>query len=185
MNVGLWQPGSKGDLWNSTYDLNAPDNHDPDMARNYSLTFADLVQKVSPAVVSINVKGDSKVAECLPPLIEAARKCGRRVVWCSDPMHGNTETTSDGIKTRRFDKILGEVEQSFDIHADLGSFQGGVHFELSGDNVTECVGGARGLSEVDLERAYESRVDPRLNYEQSLEMALLVGRKAEKMNGRA
>ena len=100
-------------------------------------------------------------------------------------MHGNTEKTASGHKTRRFDNILSELEQSFDIHQDLGSYQGGVHFELSGDNVTECIGGARGLSEVDLERAYESRVDPRLNYEQSLEMALLIERKIEKMNGRA
>ena len=88
-------------------------------------------------------------------------------------MHGNTETTASGRKTRRFDNILSELEQSFDIHAEMDSYQGGVHFELSGDNVTECVGGARGLSEVDLDRAYESRVDPRLNYEQSLEMAIL------------
>ncbi len=107
------------------------------------------------------------------------------VLWCCDPMHGNTETTASGHKTRRFDYILSELEQSFDIHAELGSYQGGVHFELSGDNVTECIGGARGLTEVDLERAYESRVDPRLNYEQSLEMALLIGQKVERKNGGA
>ena len=99
-------------------------------------------------------------------------------------MHGNTETTAEGIKTRRFDNILGEVEQSFEIHQDIGSYLGGIHFELSGDNVTECIGGARGLAEADLRRAYESRVDPRLNYEQSLEMALLVARKMAKMNGK-
>jgi 3-deoxy-7-phosphoheptulonate synthase len=99
-------------------------------------------------------------------------------------MHGNTELTAEGIKTRRFDNILGEVEQSFDIHHQLGSYLGGIHFELSGDNVTECVGGARGLAEADLRRAYESRVDPRLNYEQSLEMALLIARKMARMNGR-
>ncbi|TFG37676.1 MAG: 3-deoxy-7-phosphoheptulonate synthase class II [Candidatus Aminicenantes bacterium] len=129
--------------------------------------------------------GYGKVAEGLPPLIRAAQASRRRVVWCCDPMHGNTETTSDGIKTRRFDNILGEVEQSFDIHKEMGSYLGGIHFELSGDNVTECVGGARGLVEADLRRAYESRVDPRLNYEQSLEMALLIARKMASMNGRA
>jgi len=129
--------------------------------------------------------GNSKVAQGLPPLIRAAQASGRRVVWCCDPMHGNTETTSDGIKTRRFDNILGEVEQSFDIHTEMGSYLGGIHFELSGDNITECVGGARGLVEADLRRAYESRVDPRLNYEQSLEMALLIARKMASMNGRA
>ncbi len=128
--------------------------------------------------------GNGGVAENLPPLIEAAKECGRRVVWCCDPMHGNTEKTADGIKTRRFDNILGEVEQSFDIHREMGSYLGGIHFELSGDNVTECIGGARGLDEADLRRAYESRVDPRLNYEQSLEMALLIARKMAKENGK-
>ena len=128
--------------------------------------------------------GNARVADCLPPLIEAVRSAGRRVVWCCDPMHGNTELTAEGIKTRRFDNILGEVEQSFDIHHQLGSYLGGIHFELSGDNVTECVGGARGLAEADLRRAYESRVDPRLNYEQSLEMALLIARKMARRNGR-
>lgn len=127
--------------------------------------------------------GNDKVADGLPPLIRAAQESGRRVVWCCDPMHGNTEKTADGIKTRRFDNILGEVEQSFDIHREMGSYLGGIHFELSGDNVTECIGGARGLAEADLRRAYESRVDPRLNYEQSLEMALLVARKMAKMKG--
>jgi 3-deoxy-7-phosphoheptulonate synthase len=128
--------------------------------------------------------GNDRVADRLPPLIEAVRRAGRRVIWCCDPMHGNTELTSEGIKTRRFDNILGEVEQSFDIHHELGSYLGGIHFELSGDNVTECVGGARGLAEPDLRRAYESRVDPRLNYEQSMEMALLIARKMAAMNGR-
>jgi 3-deoxy-7-phosphoheptulonate synthase len=99
-------------------------------------------------------------------------------------MHGNTETTSEGLKTRRFENILSELEQAFEIQASEGSFVGGVHFELSGDNVTECIGGARGLSEVDLSRAYESRVDPRLNYEQALEMALLIARKMARWNGR-
>jgi len=128
--------------------------------------------------------GKDKVANALPSLIRAAKTSGRRVVWCCDPMHGNTEVTSEGIKTRRFDNILGEVEQSFEIHREMGSYLGGIHFELSGDNVTECVGGARGLAEADLRRAYESRVDPRLNYEQSLEMALLIARKMAKMNGK-
>ena len=132
----------------------------------------------------IHRMGYDKVADRLPPLVEAVRRRDRAVLWCCDPMHGNTESTEAGLKTRRFENILSEVEQSFEIHAGLGSFQGGIHFELSGDNVTECIGGARGLSEVDLERAYESRVDPRLNYEQSLEMALLVGRMMERMNGK-
>ncbi len=128
--------------------------------------------------------GHERVAECLPPLIAAVHQTGRKVVWCCDPMHGNTETTDSGYKTRRFENILSELEQAFDVHTAEGSFLGGVHFELSGDNVTECVGGARGLTEVDLSRAYESAVDPRLNYEQALEMALLIARRMAKQNGR-
>ena len=93
-------------------------------------------------------------------------------------MHGNTETTASGYKTRRFDRILSELEQSFDIHQQQGSLLGGVHFELTGDDVTECTGGARGLDETGLERAYKTQVDPRLNYEQALEMALAVVRHA-------
>ena len=129
--------------------------------------------------------GADRIADCLPRLLEAARRTGHTVLWICDPMHGNTETTAAGLKTRRFDRILDELEQAFDIHAAEHSFLGGVHFELSGDNVTECVGGARGLTEVDLSRAYESQVDPRLNYEQSLEMALLVARRMAKLNGRS
>ncbi len=87
-------------------------------------------------------------------------------------MHGNTETTADGIKTRQFDNILSELKQAVQIHLATASYLGGVHFELTGENVTECTGGARGLNEEDLKRAYRSLVDPRLNYEQSLEMAI-------------
>jgi len=118
--------------------------------------------------------GASRIQACLPPLIDAARRTGKAVLWCCDPMHGNTITTASGIKTRNFDDVLSELGQAFEIHAGLGSTLGGVHFELTGENVTECVGGARGLTEADLTRAYQSDVDPRLNYEQALEMALLI-----------
>jgi len=128
--------------------------------------------------------GHERVADCLPPLVEEVRSSGRTVLWCCDPMHGNTEVTAGGVKTRQFDNILSELEQSFEIHAALGSYQGGVHFEVSGDDVTECVGGARGLTEEGLGRAYQSQVDPRLNYEQALEMTLLIARKMQRMNGR-
>jgi len=127
--------------------------------------------------------GCERIAECLPPLIEAVRGAGKRVLWCADPMHGNTRLTADGVKTRRFDEILRELEQAFDIHAADGGCLGGVHFELAGENVTECLGGARGLTEEDLGRAYKSEVDPRLNYEQALEMALLIARKMSALNG--
>ena len=89
-------------------------------------------------------------------------------------MHGNTESTGDGIKTRRFRKIMNEMEMAFDVHRDNQSRLGGVHLELTGENVTECTGGARDLSDEDLKRDYKSTVDPRLNYEQSLEMAMLI-----------
>jgi 3-deoxy-7-phosphoheptulonate synthase len=121
--------------------------------------------------------GCSRTAACLPPLVEAVRAAGKTVLWCSDPMHGNTRVTAGGVKTRSFGDIMSELEQAVDIHAACGSRLGGVHFELTGENVTECVGGARGLSEEDLHRAYKSEVDPRLNYEQALEMAMLIARK--------
>jgi 3-deoxy-7-phosphoheptulonate synthase len=89
-------------------------------------------------------------------------------------MHGNTEGTSNGYKTRKFENIKREVELSMQVHKDEGSFLGGVHLELTGENVTECLGGARELNEKDLERAYKTQVDPRLNYEQSLEMAMAI-----------
>ena len=121
--------------------------------------------------------GRDRVGERLPALVEAVLQAGWTVTWCCDPMHGNTYTTSGGIKTRRFDDILAELEQAFTVHEQVGSVLGGVHFELTGQDVTEVVGGARGMSEADLSRAYESDVDPRLNYEQSLEMAFLIARR--------
>jgi 3-deoxy-7-phosphoheptulonate synthase len=118
--------------------------------------------------------GAEHVDEHLPRLIAAVRATGSQVLWVCDPMHGNTETTSDGYKTRRFDKIQAELRAAFRVHRDEGSWLGGVHLELSGDNVTECIGGARGLAESDLARAYKSQVDPRLNYEQAMEIAMLI-----------
>ena len=142
----------------------------------------DLLRILNPANESgrltlIHRFGADVIGERLPPLIEAVRKAGAHVLWLADPMHGNTEETSDGIKTRRFENILSEIEQALDIHERLGSVLGGVHFELTGENVTECIGGSSGLTPEDLKRAYKSTVDPRLNYEQSLEMALLLGRR--------
>jgi 3-deoxy-7-phosphoheptulonate synthase len=120
--------------------------------------------------------GARRIEAALPPMIRALRDAGRQVLWVSDPMHGNTESTPQGVKTRRFENILAEVESAFRIHADCGSILGGVHFELTGDDVTECTGGARGLTDTGLARAYHTTVDPRLNYEQALELAMLIGR---------
>lgn len=141
-----------------------------------------LVERLNPArepggLVLIHRFGAERIAEGLPPMIETVRRTGVPVLWVCDPMHGNTETTASGYKTRRFEKILAELGQAFDIHRELGGRLGGVHFELTGDDVTECLGGARGLDEVGLERAYRTQVDPRLNYEQALEMAMAIVRK--------
>ena len=124
--------------------------------------------------------GAAKIGEHLPALIDAIQKNERKVLWCCDPMHGNTISTSEGIKTRSFDAILDELTQAFSIHEAAGSILGGVHLELTGENVTECIGGARGLNEADLKTAYKSQVDPRLNYEQAMEVALLI---AHRMSG--
>jgi 3-deoxy-7-phosphoheptulonate synthase len=121
--------------------------------------------------------GADRIAEELPPLIEHVRAAGGSVLWVSDPMHGNTRRTASGVKTRYFADIYSEVEQAFDIHHAMGRQLGGVHIELTGEDVTECIGGARGPAEGELARAYESEVDPRLNGEQSLELAFLIARK--------
>lgn len=118
--------------------------------------------------------GAKDVEEHLPRVIQAVRAADSRVLWVCDPMHGNTESTAEGYKTRRFDNILAELKSAFRIHQEMDSYLGGVHLELTGDNVTECIGGARGLKEEDLGRAYKSQVDPRLNYEQAMEIAMLI-----------
>lgn len=121
--------------------------------------------------------GAKRIADALPKLVEAVHAEGGQVVWICDPMHGNTHTTSTGVKTRSFEDINHEVEQAFDIHASMGHQLGGVHIEVTGENVTECIGGSHGPSVADLARAYESEVDPRLNYDQTLELAFLIARK--------
>ncbi len=151
----------------------------PSVSAEQLLRLADVLNPENEAgrLTFIQRMGAAKVEEKLPALVQAMQREGRRVLWICDPMHGNTESTSNGFKTRRFDNIQSELDRSFDIHASLGSRLGGVHLELTGENVTECLGGARELTEVDLERAYRSTVDPRLNYEQSLEIAMLIVRK--------
>ena len=155
----------------------------PGMSADWLTALLDVLQPDNEPgrLVLIHRLGAKQIAELLPPMIETVQRAGKTVTWLSDPMHGNTETTEDGTKTRHFDNILGELEQAFEIHAKMGSVLGGVHFELTGEDVTECIGGAGGLEPEDLGRAYRSRVDPRLNYEQSLELALLIARTAKRV----
>jgi 3-deoxy-7-phosphoheptulonate synthase len=153
----------------------------PGLAPDTLLELAEVLdpQREPGRLTFIHRFGHRRIAEGLPPLLDAVRRTGRTVLWVCDPMHGNTEATANGLKTRRFDHILAELEQAFEIHHDAGSYLGGVHFELTGENVTECTGGARGLNDEDLRRSYQSQVDPRLNYEQALEMALLISRMSQ------
>jgi 3-deoxy-7-phosphoheptulonate synthase len=142
---------------------------------------AEVLERINPEreegrVLLISRMGAKDITKRLPSLIETVKSTKIPVTWSCDPMHGNTETTAEGIKTRHFDNILSELQQALKIHRDMDSYLGGVHFELTGDNVTECIGGARGLAANDLKNAYQSLVDPRLNYEQSLEMALQLSR---------
>jgi len=125
-------------------------------------------------ITLISRMGADKIKEKLPPLVRAVQKAGRKVVWISDPMHGNTISTANKMKTRNFDAILSEVQGFFDVHAAEGSWAGGVHVEMTGQNVTECTGGAQKLTEANLTERYETFCDPRLNAEQSLELSFLV-----------
>jgi 3-deoxy-7-phosphoheptulonate synthase len=118
--------------------------------------------------------GAGKIRDSLPPLVEKVTASGVRAAWVCDPMHGNTFEASSGYKTRRFDDVIEEVQGFFDVHRSLGTWPGGIHVELTGDDVTECVGGGEELAEIDLSQRYESVCDPRLNRVQSLELAFLV-----------
>jgi len=126
--------------------------------------------------VLITRLGDDQVASALPPLIEAIQAEGRHVLWMCDPMHGNTEITAAGRKTRSYDRVLREISEVMLVHRAQGTWFGGVHFELTGDDVTECIGGAAGITESDLDTNYATACDPRLNYRQALEMAFAVAR---------
>jgi 3-deoxy-7-phosphoheptulonate synthase len=145
-----------------------------------------LIETLNPAnepgrLTLISRMGAEKVESLLPPLLRAVKRAGQRVVWLCDPMHGNTISTASKVKTRNFDSILREVRGFFDVHAAEGTWAGGVHVEMTGREVTECVGGAWRLTEADLGNRYETFCDPRLNAEQSLELAFLV---AEELKSR-
>jgi len=151
----------------------------PSVTPDQLLRLADVLdpQREPGRLTLIHRMGAGKVETALPPLLAAMNGAGREPLWVCDPMHGNIETLANGVKTRRFANIRSELERAFDVHAVAGTRLGGVHLELTGENVTECLGGARDLVEADLARAYKSQVDPRLNYEQSLEIAMLIVRK--------
>jgi 3-deoxy-7-phosphoheptulonate synthase len=118
--------------------------------------------------------GSDKVEAHLPKLIRAVQKSGAKVVWSCDPMHGNTISAATGYKTRPFERILKEVDTFFAVHRAEGTHAGGIHVEMTGQNVTECTGGAVAISETDLSDRYHTHCDPRLNADQSLELAFLV-----------
>jgi len=141
-----------------------------------------LIERLNPddepgRLTLITRMGAQAIGNALPALIDAVRREGRRVLWVCDPMHGNTCSLGNGYKTRYFEHILAELEQAAELHAAHGSHLGGVHLEMSGEAVTECLGGAGNLTEADLPRNYRSSVDPRLNREQSLELALRLAQK--------
>ncbi len=139
----------------------------------------ELAERLDPDVepgrlTFITRMGKSKVRDVLPPIIEAVEASGRKVAWVCDPMHGNTYSSTTGFKTRSFDDVVAELDGFFDVHEELGTWPGGVHFELTGDDVTECVGGTVDVREAQLSERYETVCDPRLNRRQSLELAFFV-----------
>ncbi len=138
-----------------------------------------LIDKLDPArepgrLTLISRMGAPKIREALPKLVKAVKDAGAQPLWVTDPMHGNGITTANGYKSRRFDDVMDEVRGFFEVHRDLGTFPGGVHIELTGDDVAECLGGSEHIDEATLESRYESLCDPRLNHSQSLELAFLV-----------
>ncbi len=138
-----------------------------------------LIDKLDPdrepgRLTFITRMGAAKIREILPTLVDGVTKSGAQVLWVCDPMHGNTYEAPSGYKTRRFDDVLDEVKGFFEVHKSLGTHPGGIHIELTGDDVTECVGGGEQISHEDLATRYESACDPRLNHSQSLELAFLV-----------
>ena len=130
----------------------------------------------------INRFGAGKVGDHLPSLIRAVEREGKKVVWSCDPMHGNTIKSDSGYKTRPFERVLGEVREFFDIHKAEGTYAGGVHFEMTGKDVTECTGGLRAVSDEDLSDRYHTACDPRLNASQSLELAFLVAEEIQHLD---
>ncbi len=148
----------------------------PDIKPDELLKLIDILNpdNIPGRMTLIARMGHGKVEAHLPALVRAVKKEGRTVAWSCDPMHGNTIKSSSGYKTRRFDHILGEVKDFFAVHKAEGTHPGGVHFEMTGQNVTECIGGAEKITDEDLSSRYHTHCDPRLNANQALELAFLV-----------
>lgn len=148
-------------------------------------TALELIEKLDPnrepgRLTFITRMGAGKIRDALPPLLQAVKDSGAQPLWVTDPMHGNGITTPTGYKTRRFDDVVDEVRGFFEAHRAVGTFPGGIHVELTGDDVTECLGGSEQIDEEGLATRYESLCDPRLNHMQSLELAFLVAEELEK-----
>jgi 3-deoxy-7-phosphoheptulonate synthase len=158
----------------------------PSMGSEELLRLIDIVNPHNePGRLTIIVRmGPDRIAKKLPPLIRSVTREGHKVVWSSDPMHSNTVATSHGIKTRSFDSILAEVRNFFEIHDAEGTYAGGIHCEMTGQNVTECVGGPQGITEKELTEKYFTRCDPRLNANQALELAFLISEFLKKARAR-
>ena len=140
---------------------------------------AEYVERLDPQnkpgrLTLVTRLGNDKVRDLLPPVIEKVEATGHLVIWQCDPMHGNTHESATGYKTRHFDRIVDEVKGFFEVHRALGTHPGGIHLEITGENVTECLGGAQDISDIDLANRYETVCDPRLNTQQSLELAFLI-----------
>jgi 3-deoxy-7-phosphoheptulonate synthase len=145
----------------------------------------ELCEKLNPENIPgrltlVSRMGNHKVRDALPAIVEKVHGSGAKVVWQCDPMHGNTHESTNGYKTRHFDRIVDEVLGYFEVHRGLETHPGGIHIELTGEDVTECLGGAQAIEDADLPDRYETACDPRLNTQQSLELAFLV---AEMLRG--
>ncbi|MBY0354499.1 MAG: 3-deoxy-7-phosphoheptulonate synthase class II [Rickettsiales bacterium] len=155
----------------------------PSMTKDDLLRLCDALNPKNEAgrLTFISRMGAGKVADHLPMLVRTMKDAGRKVIWSCDPMHGNTIKSPNGYKTRKFNDILSEVRQFFQVHQAEGTYAGGVHFEMTGQDVTECLGGAQAISEVNLSDRYHTHCDPRLNASQSLELAFLIAEELRKL----
>ena len=154
----------------------------PSISKDDLLQLLDILNPQNEAgrITLISRMGKDKVEKHLPPLVQAVKDAGRSVIWSCDPMHGNTIKSSTGYKTRKFDDILSEITSFFQIHKSLGTYAGGVHFEMTGQDVTECLGGNQQIAEIDLQNRYHTHCDPRLNSSQSVELAFMIAQNLHK-----